>query len=184
MGQVTSDRDDRVEVSLSDSQGTASIQRHPEEGLNVLSLPTDVIRYVLVERFLGDADAVVLRCTCRRLRSLVSHERLNKCRRGLGFYRHSVENGYSSRLEWLFTRQRIKIPTTRAPNEAPSFLCDLAARHGHLTVLQWLRQKKISWSVLTCSNAARGGHLAVLQWARANGCPWDQDPQYCASSDS
>jgi len=52
--------------------------------------------------------------------------------------------------------------------------CDEAAYGGHLVVLQWLRAQHCPWDELTCYNAAYGGHLTVLQWLRAQGCPWNK----------
>jgi hypothetical protein len=57
----------------------------------------------------------------------------------------------------------------------------LAAQHGDLERLRWLRSHGCAWDFSRrrrkredpCSNAAAGGHLSVLQWARADGCPWD-----------
>jgi len=48
----------------------------------------------------------------------------------------------------------------------------IAARFGHLHILQWLRKRGTRWDEMTCSEAAYGGHLEVLKWARKNGCPW------------
>jgi hypothetical protein len=55
-----------------------------------------------------------------------------------------------------------------------SVLSQRLAAEGRLGALQWARLTlRIPWDAATCSMAARGGHLALLQWARANGCPWD-----------
>ena len=59
-----------------------------------------------------------------------------------------------------------------------SFTCALAARGGHLHVLQWLRAdgcrllERCPWDGRTCQFAAMNGHLHVLQWAYENGCAW------------
>ena len=53
----------------------------------------------------------------------------------------------------------------------PNRLCDFAARHGHLAVLQWARLNGCRWDRWTCTYAAQNGLLEVLQWARVNGCP-------------
>lgn len=52
-------------------------------------------------------------------------------------------------------------------------ICQMAAWHGQLPVLQWARANDAPWDVYTCAWAARRGHLHVLQWARANGAKWD-----------
>lgn len=53
--------------------------------------------------------------------------------------------------------------------------CAVAARGGHLGVLQWARESGCAWNlrIRTCAGAAAGGHLGVLQWARAHDCPLD-----------
>ncbi len=56
------------------------------------------------------------------------------------------------------------------------------AAEGRLGALQWARLTlHIPWDAATCSMAARGGHLALLQWARANGCPWDEQLSWAAA---
>ena len=55
-----------------------------------------------------------------------------------------------------------------------AYTCSLQQERGHLAVLQWARGNGCSWDAYTCSYAARGGRLEVLQWARANGCLWDE----------
>jgi len=55
-------------------------------------------------------------------------------------------------------------------------VCALAAKGGHLGVLQWLRKEKnglprCPWDCDTVSYAAENGHLHILEWATTNGCP-------------
>ena len=45
---------------------------------------------------------------------------------------------------------------------------DVAAEHGLLEVVQWLRQRNAPWSEGACAKAAGGGYLACLQWMREN----------------
>jgi hypothetical protein len=66
------------------------------------------------------------------------------------------------RLQWL----------GRLPRQ--EYLCQTAARGGHLEELKGLRADDTPWDAGTCSGAARGGHLEMLQWVRTNGCPWDK----------
>lgn len=51
--------------------------------------------------------------------------------------------------------------------------CHEAAGEGHLMILRFLHQNECPWDEDTCSSAARGGHLCVIQWLRGSGCPWD-----------
>ena len=54
-----------------------------------------------------------------------------------------------------------------------SSVCQLAAKGGHLDVLQWVRLNGCPWDAETCVAAAMGGHREVLQWLHMNGCPWN-----------
>jgi hypothetical protein len=58
----------------------------------------------------------------------------------------------------------------------------LAAKGGHLAVLQWVREQGCRWDgkedgdehhAITSYYAARAGHLEVLRWLREKDCPWD-----------
>lgn len=56
--------------------------------------------------------------------------------------------------------------------------CAIAARHGHLPVIQFLRskefgRKKCRWADTTITQAALGGHLDIVKWAYDNRCPRD-----------
>ncbi|KAL6059863.1 putative methyltransferase nsun6 [Balamuthia mandrillaris] len=59
----------------------------------------------------------------------------------------------------------------------PRRLCEAAASHGQLALLQWATEEKGPklLSQDTCTLAAKNGHLEVLKWARANGCPWSEE---------
>ena len=47
----------------------------------------------------------------------------------------------------------------------------MAAREGHMEVVQWLRANGAPWDEWAIARAAEGGHLEVVQWLRANGAP-------------
>ena len=53
--------------------------------------------------------------------------------------------------------------------------CVLAATHGHLEVLRWLRGHGAKWTKYAITMAAYAGHAEVVHWAHADGCPWDSD---------
>ena len=57
----------------------------------------------------------------------------------------------------------------------PPGLCALAAFHGKLEALKWLRSRGAFWNERACSEAAWNGHLDVLVWLRSHGAPWDED---------
>ena len=50
-----------------------------------------------------------------------------------------------------------------------------AARLGRLDALKYLRDKGCPWTAMTCALAARHGHLEVLQWAIRNHAPFSAD---------
>ena len=53
-------------------------------------------------------------------------------------------------------------------------VCDFAAAHGHLHILEWAHANDAPWSEQTCFYGGHSCRLEVLQWLRANGCPWDR----------
>jgi len=61
-----------------------------------------------------------------------------------------------------------------SPKPSRKKLTTVAARNGHLKLLQWAREHGCPWNEWTCWKAAEGGHLEVLQWAREHHCPWDE----------
>jgi len=58
----------------------------------------------------------------------------------------------------------------------PSHATEIAARFGHLDVLQWLHARGFT-TVLVCNTAAKWNQLDVLKWARAQvpPCPWSTE---------
>ena len=54
--------------------------------------------------------------------------------------------------------------------------CALAARHGHLDVLKYLRENGALWSSWTCFFARENNHLECLNYAKENGCPDTLNP--------
>ena len=81
-------------------------------------------------------------------------------------YEGAVHERHFAILEWLVRRGILPTDCARC--------CQLAAKHGDLALLQWLRRNHCPWNAKTCYAAASGGHLHVLQWARQEGCPWDE----------
>ena len=66
-------------------------------------------------------------------------------------------------------------------------VCTVAAVHGHMGVMVWLRQQReppCPWHESTCSAAAAGGRLTMLKWARAQEppCPWSSDTCWAAAA--
>ena len=129
-----------------------------------------IVTHILrTEHFDDPADLARLPAVSRAMRDAVAVT-------GLGFEElgenDAVELGCVSALQ---RRQR------RGLLSRQEYLCEAAARSGHLEKLQALRADGWPWDAFTCAGAARGGQLEVMQWARANGCPWNTFTCYCAA---
>jgi len=69
-----------------------------------------------------------------------------------------VRRGHLALLRWSF-----------ASFDNVSRLRTLAARCGHLDILQWLTDGGRIWSAYLCGVAAKNSHLHILKWAHACG---------------
>lgn len=77
----------------------------------------------------------------------------------------AAQSGHVHVLRWLHTH---------GGADWDHGVCALAAAHGHLEALQYVRLQGCDWGEDTCLFAAENGHVEVLQWARAQAppCPW------------
>ena len=129
-----------------------------------------VVAHILISEYFGDdpADLARLRPVSRGIRAAVSATGLRFAELG------EISAVYIGCLSALERRQR------QGRLSRQKYLCEGAARSGHLEVLQWAHENGCTQNANTCWRAAEGGHLEVLQWLRANGCPWDEDT--CSSA--
>jgi hypothetical protein len=141
-------------------------RRDADAGEAIPRLPDHlVVEHVLrTEHFDDPADLARLPAVSRAMRGAVAAT-------GLLWFEeldehHAVELGCLSVLKRLQRGGRLS---------RQEYLCQAAARSGHLEELKVMRENGCPWDRSTCWAAARGGHLEVLQWARANGCPWDKE---------
>lgn len=61
-------------------------------------------------------------------------------------------------------------------------IANAGAVHGHVEVLDWVKQHVIDQSKIWCdvsTNAAGCGHLHVLQWFKEKGVPLDKSSEIC-----
>ena len=121
-----------------------------------LSDPTDVARLTAVSRGMCAAVAATKRADLAT--KLITVKKPEE--------REAVKKGYLSTLQHMHSRGRLS---------RKKYLCEDAARGGHLEVLQWARANGCPWDEKTCAGAAEGGHLGMLKWARENGCPWNEE---------
>ena len=57
--------------------------------------------------------------------------------------------------------------------ELDSEVFSFACAGGNLEIMKWLRSEGCPWNASACNGAAWGGHLEILKWLRSKGCPWD-----------
>ena len=127
-----------------------------------LSDPTDVARLTAVSRGMCAAVAATKRADLAT--KLITVKKPEE--------REAVKKGYLSTLQHMHSRGRLS---------RKKYLCEDAARGGHLEVLKWARENGCPWDERTCRGAAQGGQLEALKWARENGCPWDEKTCYYAA---
>lgn len=97
--------------------------------------------------------------------------------------------GHLRMLQHLSTLEQPRWKGTRAKIPLDEKVCTAAARGGHLSILQWLRNsyrfrprdvwnyerdflEYCPWNEETCEAAVRSHHTHVLEWLCSNGCPW------------
>jgi hypothetical protein len=73
--------------------------------------------------------------------------------------------GHTHVLEWM--------KLTYGIENMKGYLCDRAAKGGHIDTLKWLQNNNFNWDENTCSFSALNGHLNVLIFLKNNGCPMD-----------
>jgi hypothetical protein len=77
--------------------------------------------------------------------------------------------GSVARLEWALSNG---LPSDDKWRRG---LINLAARHGSLEVVQYMKGRGFPWGAELCEEAAKRGlhDFAVLKWLREEECPWD-----------
>ena len=146
--------------------GKRKRERDANAGEAIPGLLNDiVVTHVLRSEYFDDpADLARLRVVSQSMRDAVT---------ATGLKVEEVVNGSTAvELGCVSAVQRMQRQGRLSRQE---YLCEAAARGGHLEELKVLRANGCPWDEQTCSHAAAGGNLVVLQWARANGCPWDEE---------
>ncbi len=163
------------------------------------ALPYDLL-VLLYTCYLDPVDALVLRCACRRLRTVIVYARIrDACKYRL--YEHALQHAHMSRLDWLYANKQQCIALPRHLNLSGAaawsdhlpalqwlhdrdalldghkndayYLCDLVVQRGNLAALQWLRVSAgcTFYNAVAC--ATRNGHIHILEWlhlTRQIGC--------------
>jgi len=80
-----------------------------------------------------------------------------------------IHNSADTRLlAWADTYSSMPV------HEMSESMCRIAATHGNLIALRWLRERRAPWQpTVVAACAARGDHPHVLEWAFAHGCALD-----------
>lgn len=63
-------------------------------------------------------------------------------------------------------------------------ICSAAARGGQWEVIKWAMENGCTPNEKSCEQAVYGEHFEVLQWLRNNGCPWDKHTSRAAAQKS
>src|SRR5277367_15771 len=59
---------------------------------------------------------------------------------------------------------------------------ELAAEHGNLDTMKWLKDNNCPWNRYTFAKAAGHGNLDNMKWLRVNYCPWNRLTFACAAA--
>ncbi len=135
------------------------------DGLALLELPRDVLRYVLGP-YLGALDRHVLRATCRALAGLYEKPVLTEAHR-FALWRDACASAPDVRLlEWLHAH----VPASHKTDQA-YWLCTCAALRDQCALLKWLAQHGLLiecvWSTLDDIILASAGCTQTLAYVYA-----------------
>jgi hypothetical protein len=122
--------------------------------MGLLDLPADVLLYMIAWCM---ESAPILRCTWKRMNSIMRDRRYRICRPGT--FVRSV-----TLVRWAPTHAHMGV------------VCPLvlaAARRGNLEVLEAAVHDTCKLSIPATCEAASGGHTHILNWMRFRGCPPD-----------
>src|SRR5690606_7495947 len=83
--------------------------------------------------------------------------------------RAAASRGHVPCLDWLYNHYGMTIPDD---------MCEVAAKCGHLHVLQWARKNRVPWRS-SALMAVMYGQLNILQWCMDNGAMEYPDNDLC-----
>ena len=93
-------------------------------------------------------------------------------------YREAYNNYVSpeKKIEFSIKNERYDLTNTFISENYPTYnLCFYAAKYNKSDFLKWARQKNYPWNTYVCDTAAKNGHLEILQWLRGVGRDWKND---------
>jgi len=85
------------------------------------------------------------------------------CRCGRGSYRRAAKRGYIHVFEWLYAHG-FRPHGDGDDDGRGATAAQVAALHGHLAALRWLRKHGFGCCQTTYAAAANGGHVDVPEW--------------------
>jgi len=85
---------------------------------------------------------------------------------GVRTYEQAAYGGHLAVMQWIFQTTSTLDPSNKA--------CLLAARHGHLHVLEWQKSTSQELSAYITVEAAKGGHTNVMRWAKTRERAWGE----------
>lgn len=149
--------------------------------LTLLLSHTDVwVHHILP--FVGPNNFVFVANVCRRFKELyvlyfaaIEHPP----RVWIGYHEHvparvwhtSIANAFKTLDTVRYWERTTRQDADRTLNCTDQLVCQMAAKHGDLAVLQWAHRSGFPWTEKTCCRAAERGKLDQLLYAREHGCP-------------
>ena len=149
-------------------------------GNNISYFPVEILEIIF--NSLGNDYHYIISMVSRKFRDII--ESIIHHRAKIGKY--EPHYGFKTPLRIISSVSLINWALVNGCCPLDERICTVAARNGHLAVLQWInanlsklqwdgdQDPPCPWNERTCEDAARNGHLAVLQWARSQGCPWNE----------
>lgn len=132
----------------------------PSARMHVDDLPDEIVEHVIMF-YLDKASLLSVAHTCRRFNRLVPRKKIHVPldRMVVSLMQH----GSIPLVKWFI--QECYLPLSDK-------LVYAAAVHGHLHLLEWLRDKGCDWHVYTWQAVAINGHLDTFKWLVDQNASW------------
>lgn len=139
--------------------------------LNLCSLAAEagshqVLKWSILKGYPYDESLLENACIIGKLDIIIWLQELFKLERlDILHYKIAAQYGHLNVLEYGYQHNQLL---------QNSFICDMAARHGHLHILKWCREILWPFDRYIFIAAVEGGNLEIVQWLYYNNCPYDK----------
>lgn len=128
----------------------------PHTDSQLVSLPREILGIILSSDSIDELGCTIMIYVCKRTASMVRGNTLKR----IEICRAAAKYGYIKIFTWA---RAIKCPMGHD-------ITEIAAEHGHLEFLRYLRSfVKCSRDYRASVAAARGGHIEILEWMWTRG---------------